>query len=151
MKLIVDSNIIFSALLKTRSTFGQIIFNSSEIFEFYSPNRMRTEIRSHWNKLKKISNLSDDQLETSFNSLLSKISFINEELISQKIWEDSEKILHEVDLDDIDFVALTKSIKGKLWTGDKVLYHGLKNNGFRNVLTTADVLKIWLRKKKVNK
>ncbi len=148
MKLIVDSNIIFSALLKTRNTFGQIILNSTDIFEFYSPNRMRTEIRSHWNKLKKISSLSDDQLQTSFNSLLAKISFINEELIPQKIWEDSEKILNEVDLDDIDFVALTKSIKGKLWTGDKVLYHGLKNKGFRNVLTTADVLKIWLRRKR---
>jgi predicted nucleic acid-binding protein len=98
--------------------------------------------------LKKISSLSDDQLQTSFNSLLAKISFINEELIPQKIWEDSEKILNEVDLDDIDFVALTKSIKGKLWTGDKVLYHGLKNKGFRNVLTTADVLKIWLRRKR---
>ena len=48
MKIVVDTNIIFSSLLKTQTTFGQIIFNSDDIFEFYSAQYMRTEIRNHW-------------------------------------------------------------------------------------------------------
>ncbi len=108
MKIVVDSNIIFSALLKTHTTFGQIIFNSDGIFEFYSSHNMRTEIREHWDKLRKLSKLTEAQLEESYYALLTKITFINEELIPQKFWVESEKLLDDIDLDDIDFVALTK-------------------------------------------
>lgn len=37
-----------------------LIFNSENIFDFYSSQYMRFEIRKHWNKLKKISQLSDN-------------------------------------------------------------------------------------------
>ena len=151
MKIIVDSNIIFSALLKTRTTFGQIIFNSDGIFEFYSSQCMRSEIHEHWNKLKKISKLTDRQLEQSFYTLLTKISFINEEIIPQKIWEVSEKITVGIDLDDLDFVALTRYLKGKLWTGDKTLHDGLRGKGFKNVLTTPELLKLWTKMKEGKK
>lgn len=85
MKIVIDTNIIFSALLKTNTTLGQIIFNSDGIFEFYSPQYMRIEIRRYWNKLLKISKLTDQQLDESFYTLLTKITLINEEIISQKI------------------------------------------------------------------
>jgi predicted nucleic acid-binding protein len=146
VKIIVDTNIIFSALLKTQTIFGQIIFNSEGIFEFYSPYYLRTEIKKHWDRIKKVSKLSDQQLEESYNSLLTKINFINEEIIPQKIWEESEKITKGTDLDDTDFVALTKLLKGKLWTGDLQLKDGLKRRGFRNVLTTNDIFKLWIKK-----
>ncbi|MEK6781297.1 MAG: PIN domain-containing protein [Bacteroidota bacterium] len=147
MKIVVDTNIIFSSLLKTHTTFGQIIFNADGIFEFYSAQYMRTEIRSHWDKLKRISKLTDLQLEESYYTLLTKISFINEAIIPQKIWEDSEIITDGIDLDDTDFIALTRHLKGKLWTGDKTLRDGLKNKGFKNVLTTTEMLKLWTKKK----
>jgi predicted nucleic acid-binding protein len=147
VKVIIDTNIIFSALLKTNTTFSQIIFNSSGFFEFYSPHYLRTEIQKHWNRIKNISKLSDEQLEESYDSLLAKITFISEEIIPQKIWEDSEKIAEGIDLDDTDFIALTKYLKGKLWTGDLELRNGLRKKGFRNVLTTSEIFKLWAKKK----
>ena len=54
-----------------------------------------------------------------------------------------------IDIDDTDFVAITKYLKGKLWTGDLQLSRGLKAKGFKNVLTTSDILKMWMRRKKV--
>ncbi len=147
MKIIVDTNIIFSALLKTHTTFGQIIFNSEGIFEFYSPHYLRTEIRKHWDRIKKISKLTDQQVEESYDSLLTKINFINEEIIPEKIWVGSEQITNELDIDDTDFVALAKYLKGKLWTGDLELRDGLKNKGFKNVLTTREIFKLWIKKK----
>jgi predicted nucleic acid-binding protein len=148
VKIIIDTNIIFSALLKSNTKFGQIIFNSDGIFEFYCPRYLRTEIRKHWERIKKISKLTDHQLEESFDSLLTKISFINEEIIPQKTWEDSEKITEDIDFDHTDFIALTKHLKAKLWTGDVELRNGLKNKGFKNVLTTTEILKLWTNKKK---
>lgn len=62
MKIIVDTNIIFSALLNSESNIGDLIFNSGSYFQFYSCNYMRYEIRKHWSKLKSISKLSDENL-----------------------------------------------------------------------------------------
>ncbi len=103
---------------------------------------MRGEIKKHWNKLKSISKLSDEELSKSYDHLLTRINFINEELIPAKIWSQSEKIVADIDKDDIDFVALTKHLKGALWTGDKILYNGLRKKRFKTVYLTDELLKI---------
>ena len=74
--------------------------------------------------------------------MLTKFTFINEELIPQNDWEKAETLVADIDLDDIEFVALTKYLKGNLWTGDKPLYDGLKAKRFRTVHNTQDMLKL---------
>ncbi len=140
MKIVVDSNIIFSALLNTNSSIGDLLFNSEKHFEFYSCNYMRYEILKHWEKLKKISKLSDEQLQVSYTQVLSKLKFINEEIIPVETWLASEQITKSIDIDDTDFVALTKFLKATLWTGDKVLYNGLKKLEFKKLLNTSELL-----------
>ncbi len=103
---------------------------------------MRLEIRKHWTKLKRISKLSDDQLEESNFKILSKLRFINEELIPIQIWEKAEKLVSNIDIDDVDFVALADYTKGSLWTGDKVLYNGLKALKYKRVFNTQDLLEV---------
>lgn len=86
MKVVIVTNIIFSVLLNSEGTIGDLIFNSEGRFEFYSCANMRNEIRNHWDKLKKISNISEDQLQISYALVLSKLKFINEEIIPVKTW-----------------------------------------------------------------
>lgn len=136
----VDTNIIFSALLNSNGTIGDLLFNSDHFFEFYSPSYMRYEIEKHWVKLKKISKLSDENLLESKFLVFSKINLINEEIIPIKIWHNAEKIVEKIDIDDIDFVALTAFLKAYLWTGDKVLYNGLKQNNFNRIYSTSDLI-----------
>lgn len=141
MKIILDTNIIFSALLNTNSTIGELIFDSENVFEFYSCDYMRLEINKHWDKLIKISKFTDKQLQESLFRLFTKIHFINEEQISEKIWMKAETLTSDIDIDDTDFVALTNYLKGILWTGDKELYSGLKNKGYKKVINTSGILK----------
>jgi predicted nucleic acid-binding protein len=101
---------------------------------------MRYEIQKHWERLKKISKLSDNQLQTSYTQVLSKIKFINEGIIPAETWLASEEITKRIDIDDTYFVALTKFLKATLWTGDKVLYNGLKKLGFKKLLNTTELL-----------
>ena len=103
---------------------------------------MRYEIRKHWSKLKKISKLTDAELETSYENTLQRITFINEELIPEKEWLKAIKVAENIDIDDVDFIALTKYLKGTLWTGDKLLYQGLKSIKFRSVINTQDLIKL---------
>lgn len=140
-KIVVDTNIIFSLILNSNGTIGDLIFNSHAVFAFYSCDYMRYEIRKHWIKLLKISKLPDEQLQDAYEKILTKITFINEALISKKIWLKAEKTVQNIDPDDVAFVALTNHLKGCLWTGDKELYSGLKERQFHYVYNTTDILK----------
>ena len=79
-------------------------------------------------------------MQISYNQVLLKLKFINEEIIPQETWLVSEKITKDIDIDDSDFVALTKFLKATLWTGDKTLYNGLKKKGFKKLLNTSELL-----------
>lgn len=140
MKIVVDTNIIFSALLNSNGNIGDLLFNSDKDFEFYSCSYMRYEIQKHWERLKKISKLTQENLEISYTLVISKLKFINEEIIPAETWLASEQITKGLDIDDTDFVALTKFLKATLWTGDKILYRGLKKLNFKRVMNTAELL-----------
>ncbi len=74
--------------------------------------------------------------------MLTKLTFISEELIPQSDWKKAETLVTDIDIDDIDFVALAKYLKGNLWTGDKPLYEGLKAKRFRSVYNTQEMIKL---------
>lgn len=48
MKIVVDTNIIFSTLFNSNSTIGDLLFNADKHFEFYSCSNMRFEIQKDW-------------------------------------------------------------------------------------------------------
>jgi predicted nucleic acid-binding protein len=58
VKIIVDTNIVFSAILNSDSKIGDLLLNSVRYFDFYSADYLRFEIRNHYEKLSKISNQS---------------------------------------------------------------------------------------------
>jgi predicted nucleic acid-binding protein len=142
VKVIIDTNIIFSALLNSNNAIGDLLFNSDNVFEFYSCNYMRVEISRHWLKLKRISKLSDEELQEAMLRIFEKVHFLNEELVPEKTWLIAEEIAKDIDIDDADFIALTKHLKGYLWTGDKELYSGLKKKKFKWVVNTAELMHI---------
>lgn len=107
---------------------------------------MRYEIQKHWDRLLSISKLSDEQLQISYSLVLSKLKFISEEIIPLEIWLASEELTKDIDINDIDFVALTKFLSATLWIGDKVLYNGLKKLDFNNILKTKDFLALRMAK-----
>lgn len=141
-RVILDTNIVFSALVNSNGTIGDLIFNADDAFEFFTCNYLRTEIERHKNKLLKVSKLTEQDLETSWHYLSTKILFINEELIVERYWRKAEELVIQVDPDDIPFVALTMHLKGILWTGDLALFRGLKLKNYRSVYTTQDIIKL---------
>jgi len=130
MKIVVNPNIIFSTQLNSNSNIGYLLFNSGEIFEFSCCSYMRYEIQKHWERLKKILKLSDEQLQISYTQVFSKLKFINEEIIPVETGLASEQLNKEIDIYDIDFIALTKFLRATLWADDKMLYKGLKKINF---------------------
>ena len=40
MKIVVDTNIFFSAILNTNGKIGDLLLNSDDVFQFYSHNKL---------------------------------------------------------------------------------------------------------------
>lgn len=55
MKIVVDTNIVFSAILNSDSKVGDLLLNSETYIDFYSSEYLRYEIGNHYDKLSKIS------------------------------------------------------------------------------------------------
>ena len=149
MKIVVDTNIVFSAILNSTGRIGQILITSKSNFQFYSCVFLKTELNRHQDKLLKLTKLSIEELEELEDLITKNITFIHESLLPEKTIIAAEKLLIDVDLNDSVFVALTKNLKAKLWTGDKELIKGLKSKKFKDVFTTGEILEILERIEKI--
>jgi putative PIN family toxin of toxin-antitoxin system len=139
MKVVVDTNIVFSAILNANSSIGQILLYSGESIEFYSSSYLQVEIRNHLNKIQKRTNLDNATLSELIEILYSKINFISEELIPREILIIADNFTREIDFDDVLFVALSIHLQCELWTGDKSLINALNAKGFNQFITTQEL------------
>ncbi len=145
MRVVVDTNIVFSAILNTNSKISMIILQPKSKLNLYSTGQLQNEIVEHWNKLKKISTYSEIELHKASTLIISKIKFISVQLIPRNLYNAAERLTSDIDIDDTEFVALTEHIKGKLWTGDKELISGLKKKKWEKIISTAELYKFILK------
>ena len=139
MKIIVDTNIVFSAILNTNSRIAQILIYQNPKFQFYSCDYLQTEILRHRDKLLKLTRLSADELSELESFITHNITFINEHLLPEQLVEETQIQLQNIDPFDVPFVALAKHLNAKLWTGDKKLYNPLKEQNFQNIISTLEM------------
>ena len=107
MRVVIDTNITFSAILNTNSKISRIILHPKSRLNLYSTQQLELELTEHWDKLKKISNYSETELRKTAALITSKIKFINVELIPLKLFLKAESLTANIDIDDTEFVALT--------------------------------------------
>lgn len=139
MRIVVDSNIAFSAILNSNSKIGTIILHPKSRFNFYSTNQLLEEIEAHKDKLKSLSGYSENELDQITHLITQKIRFINIKLIPLEIFQKALSLTQDVDIDDTEFVALAEHAKAKLWTGDKKLIQGLSEKNWKKVVSTEDL------------
>jgi predicted nucleic acid-binding protein len=147
MRIVIDTNIAFSAILNTNSLIARIILQPKSKLHFYSTDLLLLEIGEHKEKLKKISGFPDTELDRTIALITSRIRFINANLIPPQILIDTQNFINDIDIDDTEFVALTNHIHGKLWSGDKALQNGLYQKGWAKFVTTSDLNRIIIKRK----
>ena len=147
MRIIVDTNIAFSAILNTNSLIANILLQPKSRLHFYSTDLLLIEIEEHKNKLRQIAGYTEFELNKTISIITGKIRFIDANLIPSNILIKTQELLSNVDLDDIEFVALTAHIHGRLWTGDKALQNGLMKKGWAKFISTNDLHRMINKKK----
>ena len=137
MKLVLDSNIVFSALLSPKNRSRLILFNSD--FELYSCHFLFVELFKHKEKLQKFSRLNDEELLTALQLVLNRIRFVSADLIPKETFRQALAYCGSVDEKDTPFVALSLFLKAHLLTGDQRLVAGLRKKGFEEVRLLKDL------------
>jgi predicted nucleic acid-binding protein len=126
--IIVDINILFSALLRDKSRFSELLLDSN--YRFFICEQVLVELFKRKEKILKTSQLKEEEIVTIYQILLKRINLYKEDLITIENLATAYKLCREIDETDTPHVALTIELGALLWTGDKKLKEGLPRKGF---------------------
>ena len=116
MELVLDANILMSALVTTNGFTYDLIFNDK--IKLFSPEFISEEFEEHREEIIKKSNLANEEIELFLNLISTRIHFISkEELIPY--FQEAEKI--SPDKDDSVYFALALKLNCPIWSNDKKL------------------------------
>jgi predicted nucleic acid-binding protein len=130
MKIVVDTNIIFSALLKEDNRYARALIKNEDAHDFYVVYFTIVELFKHKERIKQFSKLSEEDILEALYELLKHINIINDNIISVPSWKAAMQLAHDVDIKDVPNVALTIELAAQLWTNDNELKRGLQAKGF---------------------
>lgn len=116
MRLIVDTNILISSLIKDSITREILLL---PFMDFYLPEFALEEVEVHKTKIGKLSGLSPDEIDFFLGLLLENISIIPVQAIRPYLKE-AERIIGDIDPGDIPFIALALAVDNDgIWSNDK--------------------------------
>ena len=116
MKLIIDTNILISSLLKD-STTREILLNES--LNFYLPEIVLSEVNKYLPYIIQKSELSEEEIKKLLNSLLENLILVPIDEYEKKM-DEGMKIIGNIDEKDTQFIALALSIENDgIWSNDK--------------------------------
>jgi len=136
-KIVVDTNIIFSSLLGNSKIIEFLMCENNKLFV---PKIFFVEIFIHKEKLTKISKLSLNEINEFLLLITKNLIVFDEKLIPDSIKSKALKMVEDIDIKDLPFVALSFYLDAKILTGDKKLINGLKNKGFKNIIELKEIL-----------
>jgi predicted nucleic acid-binding protein len=137
MLIVVDANVIFSALLsKDSKAFDIFAVNRIfGVFEFVAPEYLFYEIDKRRDKIMSLTKLSKKELEDIFSFLKGEIEFVSMDEFKDKSHEAKQLVQHEK---DAPYIALALKLICPVLSGDK----GLKKQSKVKILSPSDALSI---------
>ena len=134
-RVIVDTNIIFSALISRNSRFRDVLLGSST-HRFYLCETVIVELFRHKEKLLRANpRLTPSEFADLYYGILRQVEIYKEVWVPEQHWAEAAELCRGVDADDTPHVAITLALNGVLWTGDEKLKRALAGKGFNRFFT----------------
>ena len=128
MKVIIDTNKLFSATLSKNGKIAQTIF--SEEYDFIAPHFVMVELFKYKDKIIELTKKSEVEVLEILYFILLQVTFFNEKSLSLTSRQAAYALCKDIDPKDTVFIALSIDLDAPLWTGDKKLKKGLSAKGF---------------------
>ncbi|WP_276501568.1 PIN domain-containing protein [Terrimonas pollutisoli] len=139
MNIVLDSNILFSILVKPDGRIFSYFESIRKKNELFINDFTLEELNTHRAKLLKVSKLSADDFERLKITILSQVTIISSDLFTIDIIGEAFELVKNIDINDMHLVAACLLINGCLWTGDKRLYNGLIKKDFQQVYNSTQI------------
>ena len=134
MQIVLDSNILFSALIKDSVT-RKIILEYDGFFLF--PSFIFEELEKHKNELITKSCLSNEEFNKLIQIILNKVIIVSSDVL-YKYREAALEIVRDIDINDILFIACALAYPNSvIWSDDK----DLKKQTKIRILNTEEIIK----------
>jgi predicted nucleic acid-binding protein len=115
MRLIVDTNRLFAALVK-ESTSRKILQHKK--FEFASLQFSLDEVRKYKEVIVQKARIDEQEFSYIFQYLLQKLTLIDDQTVMVKIPE-AAQVMDHIDPDDTPFIAAALAIRADIWSDDR--------------------------------
>jgi len=132
MELIIDANILLSALISTNGKTYDLIFNDR--LKLFAPDFLLDELEKHKNEILFKSELSESEFELFLSLISSRIEFFSYSEFKRFI-SISKKI--SPDPNDTEYFALALRLNCGIWSNDKKL----KEQDQVKVYSTSELIK----------
>ena len=139
MDIVLDTNILFSAILNTNRKFAQILVTDNNNLRILAPDYINDEILSHKYKILTLKGYTEIEFNKIFQLLTANIKPIHHKDIPIEYLNRAIEICTDIDIDDAYFVATALFRDAKLWTGDKKLIAGLLNKSIHIHITSSEL------------
>lgn len=121
VRLVVGTNLVFSAVLNSNSRIARILIAGKRHFEFHGCAFLHAELLRHRPKLKSLTGLSNAEVEEVMDKVTGSIRFEDGTTLSSRLILDTEPVPAKVDLKDVPFVARARKLRARLGRGDRAL------------------------------
>ena len=133
MRLAVDANIVFAALLAPRGTTASILF--SERLKLFAPEYLLEELAEYENSLRERAGYTKEGLRIALEAIPRVITLVGIETLRPYIEPASNAC---PDKHDVNYFALAMKLRCPLWSNDR----RLKTQREVEVLDTAEVIRL---------
>ena len=137
MNVVLDSNILFSALISGKEAYLEIL----RAVNAHAPDFIFQEIAKYEERI-----ISKTKSKTAFKlfvrDLFSEITVIPRLAIAATSFEQAFQLCQDVDPKDTPYLALSIDLDFPLWTNDKKLINGLFKKGFHQIITTDRIFEL---------
>lgn len=134
MEIVVDTNILISALLRDGLTRKIILLSP---FDMYTLAFAQEEILKHKAELLHKSNLTDEQFAYLIQLIFARMSLVPLQDI-EPFQDRAMCIMKDIDIVDSPFLALAMLLDAPIWSND----NHFKRQDAARVLTTKEILRL---------
>lgn len=133
MKVVLDTNILISALIKNSIT-RKILFTS--YFDFFYPKSSLNEINKHKDLILRKSGMAGKDYDDLFRALFEVVTIVREEIINENL--NRAKKIGIQDPDDLVFLACALGIPQSIIWSDDADFEG---QSAIKVMKTKDIIR----------
>jgi predicted nucleic acid-binding protein len=140
MQVIVDTNVIFSAIISGKSIYKKLITT----YEVFSLDYLFSELATYQTVILEKTKLDKSQIAPYLLAIFSGIKVVPSMLLSESSRQQAYDLCFDIDLKDAPYIALSIELGIILITNDKVLFEGLQKKKFKNITLFEDFVNQYL-------